>query len=122
MHTMIIIFINKGRKWKNILRKYVCIYVNKSQTYFSNQEFCHFLPSFMSLTIVTYIYLTRYIHTYAVCFRAGGTGGAGGALAPPVFWGERPINHLDIALSMAAIHRAPPDFSTSRRPCFYRKL
>ena len=48
--------------------------------------------------------------------RAGGTGGAGGAFAPPVFLGERPKNHLEIAFSMAAIHRAPPDFSTSRWP------
>ena len=53
-----------------------------------------------------------------VDFRAGGTGGAGGAIAPPVFFGERTKIYLDIALAtMAAIHHAPPEFSTSRRPC-----
>ena len=38
---------------------------------------------------------------------------------PLFFLGERPKNHLEIALSMAAIHRAPPDFSTLRRPWSY---
>ena len=50
--------------------------------------------------------------------RAGGTGGAGGALAPPVFLGERTKIYLDIAAAtMAAIYRESPEFSTSRRPC-----
>ena len=38
-------------------------------------------------------------------------------LHPLFFGGERPKNHLDIALSVAAIHGAPPDFCTCRQPC-----
>ena len=48
---------------------------------------------------------------------AGGTGGAGGALAPPVFWEKDTKITLKFALSEAAIYLAPPDFSTLRRPC-----
>ena len=48
--------------------------------------------------------------------RDGGTGGAGGALAPPVFWEKDTKITLKFALSVAAIYRAPPNFSTLRRP------
>ena len=51
-------------------------------------------------------------------FRVDGTIGAGGACAPPVFLGERPKNHVEIAHSVAPIHSAPPDFSTLLGPAF----
>ena len=49
--------------------------------------------------------------------RVGGTGGAVGAA--PVFLGKDTKITLKFALSVVAIYRAPPDFSTLRRPCTY---
>ena len=65
---------------------------------------------------MTFVY--SFFKHLASCFsRAGGTGGAGGAIAPPVFLGERTKIYLDIAAAtVAAIHRAPPEFSTSLGP------
>ena len=38
---------------------------------------------------------------------------------PLFFWEKYPKMTLKFALSVAAIHGAPPDFSTSRRPCSF---
>ena len=89
------------------MKRYI-IYLNIRQTF-------NYL--FLCLYFVSNLHITT---GKCTCknIRAGGTGGAGGAIAPPVFFGERTKIYLDVALmTMTAIHHAPPEFSTSRRPC-----